>query len=75
MKKSMSRGWCKVCMEVAKKDGKVTTGTPKMPDGKWVPKVRYVCKVCKVHLCHGCKDAWDHQHNRPKQEQCAPCAA
>jgi hypothetical protein len=75
MVKSMPRGWCVACMAVAKKDGKVTSGEPKMPDGKWVPKPVWVCKVCKVNLCQGCKDSWDHGRNRPKQEQCAPCAA
>ena len=75
MVKSMSRGWCVACMAVAKKDGKVTMGKPMMPDGKWVPKPVWVCKVCKVNLCQACKGSWDHQRNRPMQEQCAPCAA
>ena len=75
MKKSMSRGWCKVCSETAKKAGSMTHKSAKMPDGTWVPKSFYVCKVCKVNLCCGCKDLWDHEHNRPMQEQCAPCDA
>ena len=75
MKKSMSRGWCKVCSETAKKAGSMTHKSAKMPDGTWVPKSLYVCKVCKVNLCRGCKDLWDHEHNRPMQEQCAPCDA
>ena len=65
----MGRSTCKVCYARSEVTGSMAAGGlagRRMPDGAPVPRVYRACSGCKVNLCPGCFDSWDHVHNRPK---------
>lgn len=68
------QGWCAECMAVASEAGTMTHERALMPDGSWVKKPMWACKVCKAYLCKGCKDAWHTRLLLLAREGCSPDA-
>ena len=66
----MGKSQCRVCYTKSVRVRSMAAGGRagrRMPDGSPIPQVRTACAGCKVNMCEGWFDAWDHHACQPKR--------
>ena len=63
-KKIMARGRCVVCLAAARR----ARSGDYLPNGSRIPHRSCGCNLCKVNLCEGCFDKWDHGRRQVPEE-------